>query len=314
MREEMEKVCAQVKKVIVGKDDVVSRVLMTVLAGGHILLDDVPGVGKTTLCLALSRATGLAFRRIQFTPDVLPSDITGFTLYDRESGQFVYRPGIVTQANLLLGDEINRTSSRTQSALLETMEEKQVTVDGTTYPLKTPFLVIATQNHVGSAGTQPLPFTQLDRFMTCLTLGYPDREAQIRLLRERQADNPLDTVEPVIDAETVCQLQARVRQVHVSDLIYDYITSLAIASREHEKLENGISPRGTLMLSRMAAASAFADDRDFVTAWDVQSVFLDTCAHRVLLSRRARQEGTTSAEVLCDILHAVPVPDGGAQG
>ncbi len=189
--QQLDAIMQEMRKVIAGKDDVIRKILVAILADGHILLDDVPGVGKTTLAVALGRVLGLTFRRIQFTPDVLPSDIVGFTLYDRASGSFVYRPGIVNHANLLLGDEINRTSSKTQSALLEAMEERQVTVDGETYPLERPFLVIATQNNAGSAGTQMLPYAQMDRFLVRLSMGYPDHDAQMNLLRQRQNADPL---------------------------------------------------------------------------------------------------------------------------
>ena len=203
MNLQLEPILSEIEKAVVGKRGVIEKILMALLAEGHILLDDVPGVGKTTLAVALSRALGLDFSRIQFTPDVLPSDIVGFSVYDRQSGEFVYRPGAVTNANLLLGDEINRTSSKTQSALLEAMEERQITVDGHTYPLPKPFIVIATQNNVGTAGTQLLPYAQMDRFLVRLSVGYPDRDAQIAMLRARQDENPLDRVHPVASREDV---------------------------------------------------------------------------------------------------------------
>ena len=201
MQSQAESIIREAEKVIVGKRDVIEKILTAMLAEGHILMDDVPGVGKTTLAVALSRAVGLAFQRVQFTPDVLPSDLTGFTMYDKESGQFVYRAGALSRANLLLGDEINRATSKTQSALLEAMEERQVTVDGTTYPLEEPFIVIATENSVGTAGTQYLPYAQLDRFLARVTLGYPDYEAQMTMLRDRQTENPMDRVRQVAEKE-----------------------------------------------------------------------------------------------------------------
>lgn len=248
MNPQLEPILSEIEKAVVGKRGVIEKILMALLAEGHILLDDVPGVGKTTLAVALSRALGLDFSRIQFTPDVLPSDIVGFSVYDRQSGEFVYRPGAVTNANLLLGDEINRTSSKTQSALLEAMEERQITVDGHTYPLPKPFIVIATQNNVGTAGTQLLPYAQMDRFLVRLSVGYPDRDAQIAMLRARQDENPLDRVCQVASREDVLAMQTAVRAISVSDAILDYITRLTMASREHPMLEVGVSPRGALCL------------------------------------------------------------------
>ena len=309
MRQEMARVTAEIRKAITGKDEVIGRILAAMLADGHILLDDVPGVGKTTLALAVSRAVQLQYRRIQFTPDVMPSDITGFSIYDRESGNFVFRPGALLGANLLLGDEINRTSSKTQSALLEAMEERQVTVDGNTYPLAEPFTVIATQNRVGTAGTQTLPYAQMDRFLIRLSIGYPDHEAQMEMLRSRQAENPLDHVQPVLDAEDLIRMQQEVRRVTVKDGILDYISRLAIASRQDGRIETGISPRGILFLNRTAQAHAWMDGRNYVTGSDIQAVFHDVCSHRIILSRAARTENMTVSEVLDSLLRTVPVPD-----
>lgn len=306
MRGEIEKVCAEIGKVIVGKETVIRRILTALLADGHVLLDDVPGVGKTTLAVAISRAMDLKSRRIQFTPDVLPSDITGFSIYERESGSFVYRPGALSGANLVLGDELNRASSKTQSALLEAMEERQVTVDGATYPLERPFLVIATQNSVGAAGTQPLPYAQMDRFSVRLSIGYPDLEAQKAILRDRQSGNPLDHVLQVTTREEFLAMQRSVREVTAKDAILDYISRLAIASREHEGVEVGISPRGALYLDRMAKAHAWAEDRDYVTGADVQAVFADVCAHRIIVRPDA---GLSPARALEDLLRTVENPD-----
>ena len=252
MRPEMERAVTEIEKVITGKRGAVETLLTAMLAGGHTLLDDVPGVGKTTLAVAVSRIAGLKYQRVQFTPDTLPSDLTGFSVYDREKAALVYQPGALIQANLLLGDEINRAPSKTQSALLEAMEERQVTVDGTTRPLPDPFLVIATQNSVGAAGTQPLPYAQMDRFMVRMSLGYPDRDAQMTLLRDRQGENPLDRAEPVLTGDEFRAAQAQVRRVTAKDEILDYITRLTMASREHPAVEVGISPRGALLLDRMA--------------------------------------------------------------
>ena len=292
MREQLENVIAEVEKVIAGKRKVIEKILTALLAEGHILLDDVPGVGKTTLAVALSRAVGLSFRRVQFTPDVLPSDLMGFSVYNRESGTFVYQPGALIGTNLLLGDEINRASSKTQSALLEAMEERQVTVDGQTYSLASPFLVIATENSVGTAGTQFLPYAQMDRFLVRLSLGYPDYEAQMKMLRDRRERNPMEEVCCVLTREELQELQREVRSVTVKDAILDYVTRLTMASREHEAVEVG---------------KAFLDGRDYVTGADVQAIFGDVCAHRLLLKETA--EGTSVGRVLDELLKKTENPD-----
>ena len=312
MREEIARVIAEIRKAIIGKDCVIGKILATILADGHILLDDVPGVGKTTLAVAISRAVQLQYHRVQFTPDVMPSDIAGFSIYDRESGKFVFHPGVLQDTNLLLGDEINRTSSKTQSALLEAMEERQVTVDGNTYPLAEPFTVIATQNRVGAAGTQMLPYAQMDRFMVRLTIGYPDHEAQIEILRSRRTENPLAQVQPVLERTELMRMRQEVRQVTVKDAVMDYISRLATASREDSRIETGVSPRGMLFLSRMAQAHAWMDGRDYVTGSDVKDVFADVCGHRIILSRPARMENIRTSEVLDSLIRTVPVPDTGS--
>ena len=309
MEKKLQAIISEVQKAVIGKQTVIEKVLMALLADGHILLDDIPGVGKTTLALALSRALGLQYNRIQFTPDVLPSDIVGFSVYNKETGGFEYKSGVVTNTNLLLGDEINRTSSKTQSALLEAMEERQVTVDGRTYPLQTPFTVIATQNNVGTAGTQMLPYAQMDRFLVRLSIGYPDYEAQMTILRDRQNAEPLTAVREVVTRDEVVRMQQEVRAVTAKDVVLDYITRLTMASREHPMLELGISPRGALFLDRMAKAHAYLDGRDYVTGEDVQAVFCDVCAHRVILSQEARLEAKSAQDVLQDLLRRVDVPD-----
>ena len=309
MNSELELILQNIEKAIVGKGDVIRKVLMAILSDGHILLDDVPGVGKTTLAVAISKTLGLDYRRIQCTPDVLPSDIVGFSMYDRDAGQFRYVPGVVSDANLVLADEINRTSSKTQSALLEAMEENQVTVDGTVHPLKKPFCVIATQNRIGTAGTQPLPHAQMDRFLVQLTIGYPDFESQMEILKDRRLENPLESVEKVSDCETVLRMQREAQAVTVSDEILAYITRLAIASRQHPMLSLGISPRGALNLSRMARACAYLHGRDFVIVEDVQEIFSDVCAHRVLLSQKARSENITPSQVMEELLSSVQLPN-----
>ena len=311
MRPEMEKVLAETEKVIAGKRAVITKILTALLADGHVLLDDVPGVGKTTLAVTISRAVDLRYKRVQFTPDVLPSDLVGFSMYDRQSGGFTYHAGALNDANLLLGDEINRAGSKTQSALLEAMEERQVTVDGVTYPLQKPFLVIATQNSVGAVGTQFLPYAQVDRFLMRLSLGYPDYAAQMEMLRNRQGVNPIDQVRCVLTREQLIRMQEEARQVVSRDAILDYITRLTFASREHEAVDVGISPRGALFLDRAAKAHAFLDGRDYVTGNDVQAVFPDVCAHRVLLKEHANQ---TVDDVLRSLLKTVENPDRHSRG
>lgn len=309
MRPELEAVAQEIEKVISGKREAIEKILMALLAGGHVLLDDVPGVGKTTLAVALGRAVGLDYRRIQFTPDVLPSDIVGFSMYDKARGDFAYRPGMLHGANLVLGDEINRASSKTQSALLEAMEEGQVTVDGQTHPLAEPFLVIATQNSVGAAGTQYLPYAQIDRFLVRMSLGYPDYAAQMAMLRARQNAEPMGQVACVLSRKALCAMQREARAVQAREAILDYIVRLAMASRGHAALRVGISPRGTLFLDRAAKARACLEGRDYVTGGDVQAVFCDVCAHRVLLTEEAQAAGITADQVLKELLKTVESPD-----
>ena len=309
MNKDLEQIILQVEKAISGKRAVIEKLMMAILSDGHILLDDVPGVGKTTLALALSRTLGLNYHRIQFTPDVLPSDIIGFSVYNKDTGAFEYKPGVVNDTNLLLGDEINRTSSKTQSALLEAMEERQVTVDGRTYPLQKPFIVIATQNNVGTAGTQTLPYAQMDRFLVRLSIGYPDYDAQMELLKARQDADPLEDVCQSATREDVQRMQREVRAVSAKDSILSYLTRLALASREHPMTEIGISPRGVLFIDRMSKACAYLQGRDYVIPEDVQAVFADVCAHRVILTQKARLTGVTAEQVLAELLKTVEVPD-----
>ena len=309
MNKELERIICEVEKAISGKRAVIEKILMAILSDGHILLDDVPGVGKTTLALALSRTLGLSYSRIQFTPDVLPSDIIGFSVYDKSTGSFTYKPGVVNDTNLLLGDEINRTSSKTQSALLEAMEERQVTVDGNTYPLQEPFIVIATQNNVGTAGTQSLPYAQMDRFLVRLSIGYPDFDAQMELLKARQDRDPLELVRQAVTREDVVRMQKEARAVTSKESILSYLTRLSMASREHPMTEIGISPRGVLFLDRMAKAHAYLEGRDYVVPEDVQAVLSDVCAHRLILTQKARLSGAAAQQVLDDLLKTVEVPD-----
>lgn len=307
MHEQLKRVVQEIGKAIAGKQEIIEKVLMALLADGHILLDDVPGVGKTTLALALCHATELNFRRMQFTPDVMPSDLTGFSMYNKNTGVFDFCPGALQYTNLLLGDEINRTTSKTQSALLEAMEERKVTVDGNTYLLEKPFLVIATQNSVGTAGTQLLPYAQMDRFLVRLSLGYPDYDAMMDILRDRQDKEPLDQVEPVLSKEQLLAMQKEVRSVNSGEAILDYITRLMIASHKHESIEIGISPRGAIHMDRMAKARAYLYGRDYVTGADVQAIFHDVCAHRILLKEAAADRSADT--VLNDIIKQVENPD-----
>ena len=307
MPEKITQLQKELETIIKGKKAVTDKIIMAVLASGHILLEDVPGVGKTTTALALSRLMGMEFNRIQFTPDVVPSDVTGFTMYEKQTGQFMYRPGAV-MCNLLLADEINRTSSKTQAALLEVMEEGRVTVDGETHEVPQPFVVLATENPVGSSGTQMLPESQLDRFMVSLSMGYPDHQSLVELLRDRQKVNPLELVRTVITREEVLKLQSEVQDVYVADEVLDYIAKLAEATREHEMIVLGLSPRGTLALCRMAKAAAYMSARDYVIPKDVQTVFKDVAAHRMVLDSRARYQEKSAREILDEILAEVPQP------
>ena len=296
----------EAEKVIKGKRSVLEKVLMCILAEGNILLEDVPGVGKTTLALTFSKILGLDYRRIQFTPDVMPSDVTGFTMYDKESGQFRYRHGAVTQCNLLLADEINRTASKTQSALLEVMEEKQVTVDGQTYALQNPFIVLATQNPAGSAGTQMLPQAQLDRFLVRLSMGYPDVAMQVEILKDRQKENPIDNIKNVVSKDDIIRLQEHVTEVYTSDEVLHYMSRLAEATRTNAMISLGISPRGVLALNRMAKSNAFVKGRDYVVPSDIRDVFVDVCAHRITVSAKGRIAEKSAEEILSEIMEVVP--------
>lgn len=300
-------VVGEIKKVIVGKDDVIEGVLMTILAGGHVLLEDVPGVGKTTLALAFSKAMGLEYKRVQFTSDTMAGDIVGFSVYNKENGSFDYRPGSVF-CNLFLGDEINRTSPKTQAALLEVMEEGQVTVDGVTYRVPEPFTCIATQNPLGSAGTQNLPESQLDRFMVKLSMGYPTVDDQINIVKQRQLDDPLETVRPVISASEVIAMKDEVQAVFTHDEVIKYAAVLCEKTRMADDVSQGVSPRAVLALIKLAKARAFADGRNFITPEDIRKTFIPVCAHRLVLTPKARIKNITSADILNKLLENTPEP------
>ena len=298
-------VLSQVRRAVVGKDEVLARVLLAILAGGHILLEDIPGVGKTTMALAFSKALSLKYNRVQFTPDVMPSDITGFSMLNKATGKMEYQPGAVL-CNLFLADELNRATSRTQSALLEAMEEGQVTVDGVSHPVPRPFLVIATQNPAGASGTQPLPDSQMDRFMVRLSMGYPAPADELAMVRRRQEGNPLDAVEQVLDLEGLARLREEAGRVYVSDPVLDYVIRLVNATRTHPLIAQGASPRASLALTAMAKAAALMRGRDYVNPEDVADVFSDVVSHRLILSPRAQAEGGfRPAE---DILRQVAAP------
>ncbi len=306
MNERTEQILHEVAQVIRGKDNEIRLVMTAILAGGHILIEDVPGVGKTTLAVAFSRAMELTERRLQFTPDVLPSDVVGFNMIGAD-GEFQYKPGAIL-CNLLLADEINRTSTKTQSALLEVMEEGQVTVDGVTRQLPVPFIVMATQNPVGSAGTQLLPESQLDRFMIRISMGYPTMEEEMRLIKERQETNPLDSVREIISKRELVAMQEQVKQIHVDDKVLTYLSRIVDGTRNHAMLSLGVSPRGTLAFMDMSRARAYVAGRAFVLPEDVKSVAGAVLAHRVLLNGKARMAHVTEEDVIEEIVGRIPAP------
>ena len=302
--EQSKEIIAEVNKAFVGKNDIIEKVLMTIYAGGHVLLQDCPGVGKTTLALAFSKVLGLSSKRIQFTPDTLPSDITGFTVLNRETNQFEYRDG-AANCQLLLADEINRTSPKTQSALLEVMEERTITIDGQTHQLPAPFVCIATQNPLGFSGTQPLPESQLDRFMVCLSIGYPSMENQIKIIQAQRYQNPLMDLHPVTTAQNVLEVQNYLTSVKMTEAVLSYAIRMCEVTREHPMVELGISPRGVSALVRMARACAVLKGRNYVVPEDFQKVFCDVCAHRMVLKPQARVEGISAEDILKEIMEQV---------
>ncbi len=304
---EIENMINEIKKAVIGKDEVIEKIVMTLLARGHVLLEDIPGVGKTNLALALSKSVQLDYHRIQLTTDVMPSDIVGFTMYNPQKNIFEYKPGIAL-CHLLLADEINRTSSKTQAALLELMEEGRMTVDGTTYELPQPFFVIATQNPFGSAGTQLLPDSQLDRFMTRLSLGYPSVNDEVAIMKTRQIINPLESVQAILSPEDILKFQKEIDQIFISDEIYYYIAALIDATRHHELIAQGASPRGSLALMKLSKANAFMRGRDYVIPDDVKAVAIMTLAHRLILNYDAKIKETSAEAIITDILERIPTP------
>ncbi len=297
----------QVRQVVVGKDDVLLWVMAAILAKGHILLEDIPGVGKTTMALAFSKVLSLEYSRVQFTPDVLPSDVTGYSIPDQRTGEMVYQKGAVL-CNMFLADELNRATSRTQSALLEAMEEGQVTVDGISHPLPKPFIVIATQNPTGAAGTQLLPDSQMDRFIIRLSLGYPNPEDEISMVMNRQGQNPLHNLSAQMTRENLVVMQNEAENTYIKETVVKYIVDLIAATRNNEDILRGASPRGTLAVTSMAKAVAQLRGRDYVLPSDVREVFPRTIAHRLILSPKAEGQGKTSEQILAEIIGQIPSP------
>lgn len=301
------RVISEVKKAVSGKDSVLIWVMTVILARGHILLEDMPGVGKTTMALAFSRALGLSYGRVQFTPDVLPSDITGYSIYNKDTGEMRYQPGAIL-CNLFLADELNRATSRTQSALLEAMEEGQVTVDGVSHRIPQPFVVFATQNPTGASGTQLLPDSQMDRFTVRMSIGYPQPKDEREMVLNRQKGNPLDTVGQVLTREQLISMQDEAAAVYMKSEIVDYIVALVGATRTDPMILRGASPRATLSLAAMAKAVAYIQGRDYVVPKDVQAVFVNTVSHRLLLAPEAEARGVDAAQLLEQILKNTPAP------
>ena len=303
----MMKLAGEISKVIKGKSEAVQLILTALLAQGHVLIEDVPGVGKTTLAMALGKATGLNFRRAQFTPDVMASDITGFTMFNREENRFEYRTGLV-MTNILLADEINRTSPKTQSALLEAMEEKRVTVDGVVHKLPSPFIVIATQNSQGYVGTFPLPEAQLDRFMIKISLGYPSVEEETDILMDRLGSNPVNDVQPVMTSEQLEQCIAEVQQVKLAESLCRYIAELSAATRAHGGVELGVSPRASLAIMQASRAFAYLDGRDYVVPEDVVRLMIPVFGHRIVLRQEMKMRRMDVTTVLQDAVSSVTPP------
>lgn len=305
-QKQIEEICNEVAKVIFGKDEVIRNVLMAIIAGGHILIDDIPGVGKTTMAAAFAKAMGLQEKRVQFTPDVLPSDVTGFSLYNKNTEDFEYRPGAV-MCNLFLADEINRTSPKTQSALLEVMEEGRITVDSITREVPRPFVVIATQNPTGSIGTQKLPESQLDRFMIKVGMGYPSREDEVKVIQGKKF-NHANVIREVITKEELLTLQEMVAEVYIEASVCMYIAKIAEMSRTESTVQIGISPRGSIAIAGMAKAYAFMKGRDFVIPSDVKMILPQTTEHRIVLNAKSKVNKVTEAQVIQKISDTVKVP------
>ena len=301
-------VLREVRKAVIGKDDIICKVYMAIIAGGHVLLDDIPGVGKTTMAHAFANALGLEYNRIQFTPDVMPSDITGFSMYNRQTGKFEFKQG-AAMCNMLLADEINRTSPKTQSALLQIMEESRVTVDGNTYDLPEPFIVIATQNPIGSIGTQKLPESQMDRFMIRLSMGYPQMEDEISIMKNRLEPDKRDIqVECVLNEGDIKEIKDKVASIYVDDSIYEYVAKIVAKTRVRENIIQGVSPRGSIALIAMAKAEAFLRGNEYVLPSDIKNIVIETFAHRVVTNVAGASGNEMAKKEIKDILRTVPVP------
>ena len=296
----------EVSKVIVGKDETLVKVLLAIIAGGHILMEDIPGVGKTTMAVSLSRALGLQYNRVQFTPDVLPSDITGFSIYDKNTGKMNYQKGAVL-CNLFLADELNRATSRTQAALLQAMEEGEVTVDGKTYPLPQPFVVIATQNPTGAKGTQMLPDSQMDRFMLRLSMGYPSHEDEKEMIRRKQKGVGTETVAQVVDRDALLKIRQEAEGVYMKDELIDYIVTLCEKTRQDARILQGASPRASLALTALSKATAWIQGRDYVLPRDVRFVFRDCIEHRLIWKQETLEQAAKTA-ALNEIFSSVKAP------
>lgn len=294
------KIVAQTEQVILGKKSTITSLIIALISEGHVLIEDVPGVGKTTLASALAKTTGLNYKRAQFTPDVMPSDITGFTIYNKQSELFDYKPGLA-MCNILLADEINRTSPKTQSSLLEVMEEGTVTVDGTTHAVPEPFIVIATQNPTGFVGTHPLPEAQLDRFIMKISIGYPSIDDEIRVIADRQTENPMDKVRNVSNGNEIIEIQEIVRNIYIESDLYKYIIELVRATRTHQYVALGASPRASLALMRLAQAHAFMNNRDYVIPDDILDMYIPCINHRITLKQEAKLKKITSEDILQQI-------------
>ena len=307
LNQKIKQIIDEVEKVIVGKRDVVKMLVIALLSGGHVLIEDVPGVGKTTLATALSKATGLKYRRAQFTPDVMASDITGFTVYNKDTGDFEYRPGMV-MCNILLADEINRTSPKTQSALLEAMEEQNVTVDNETYRLPSPFMVIATQNELGFVGTYPLPEAQLDRFLMKISVGYPTLEQEVSIITSRQTADPLKNVSAICSKADIVSCMEAVQYVNIEQSVYRYIVQLVSSTRGHKAVLLGASPRASLLLMRASQACAFLSGRSYVTPEDVLRMTPFVLEHRIQLTQDAKVRKISELAVLREIAKSITPP------
>ncbi|MEX2598373.1 MAG: MoxR family ATPase [Dehalococcoidia bacterium] len=308
-REIAERILDNLRQVILGKGDEQRLAVMTLMCRGHLLIEDVPGVGKTMLARSIARTVGGTFRRIQFTPDLLPTDITGVSIYNQKTSEFEFRPGPI-MAQVVLADEINRASPKTQAALLESMEERQITVDGETHLLAEPFMVLATQNPIEYEGTFPLPETELDRFLVRLHLGYPAFADEIEVLESQRFSHPIDSIGQVVDSDEVQRLQEAVKEIHVAPAVREYIVSITSATREHPSLYLGASPRGSLALFRLSQARALLDGRTFVLPDDVKELAFPALGHRLILSSAARIQGSTASDAIADVLERVAVPGG----